>query len=105
MRVYPRSGLAVGAAACLTEAPLASSFRSRWCSLSAWLPDLTGDDEDYVDAVLDLVERTSADMVLPAHDGSIELLTARRSEVEKRCALPLASDAALAVAMSKPQTL
>jgi predicted ATP-grasp superfamily ATP-dependent carboligase len=68
------------------------------------LPDFDADTSGYVDAVLDMVARTGAAMVVPAHDGSIEVLRHRRNEFES-CALPLASDAALDIALSKERTL
>jgi predicted ATP-grasp superfamily ATP-dependent carboligase len=43
-------------------------------------------------------------MVLPAHDGSIEVLRRRRNDFGS-CVLPLASDPALDIALSKPRTL
>jgi predicted ATP-grasp superfamily ATP-dependent carboligase len=43
--------------------------------------------------------------VVPAHDGSIESLRARRDEIEDHAALGLASEAALDLATSKSRTL
>ena len=104
MRVYAQSGLAVSAATSVSESVWAPSFRSRWCAASATLPDLA-DGDSYVDGVLAILDAMPVDMVLPAHDGSIESLRRRRAEFKGRCALPLASDAALAVATSKERTL
>jgi predicted ATP-grasp superfamily ATP-dependent carboligase len=69
------------------------------------LPDLEQDRDAYVDAVLQLVDTCAIGMVLPAHDGSIEALRRRRNEFTGRCALPLASDRALDLAVSKERTL
>jgi predicted ATP-grasp superfamily ATP-dependent carboligase len=55
--------------------------------------------------VLAILDAMPVAMVIPAHDGSIESLRRRRAEFEGRCALPLASDAALAMATSKERTL
>jgi len=104
MRVYAQQGLSVGVAACDSEAVVPSS-RSRRCSMSATVPDFQRDMSGYVDAVLDLVDRTGAAMVLPAHDGSIDVLRRRRDDFAARCALPLASDPALDIALSKERTL
>jgi len=104
MRVYAQQGISVGAVACESEADLFTTARSRWCSMSALVPDFERDPSAYVDAVLDLVDRTGAAMVLPAHDGSIEVLRRRRADFTD-CALPLASDAALDIALSKERTL
>jgi predicted ATP-grasp superfamily ATP-dependent carboligase len=105
MRAYARLGLGVGAVACESDAWWAPSFRSRWCSLSVAVPDFALSADAYVDALLDLLDRYPARMVLPGHDGSIEALRARRTEIERRVALPLASEAALNIAVSKPRTL
>ena len=67
------------------------------------MPDLA-DGDSYVDGVLAILDAMPVAMVLPAHDGSIESLRRRRSEFEGRCALPLASDATLAIATSKEHT-
>jgi predicted ATP-grasp superfamily ATP-dependent carboligase len=104
MRVYAKAGIAVGAATGISDSRWAPSFRSRWCAASATLPDLA-DGESYVDGVLALLDLLPVALVLPAHDGSIEALRRRRSEFDGRCALPLASDAALAIATSKDHTL
>jgi predicted ATP-grasp superfamily ATP-dependent carboligase len=105
MRVYAQQGLSVGVVACESEAHLVPSSRSRWCSMSATVPDFDRDPSAYVDAVLSLAARTGAAMVLPAHDGSIEVVRRRREEFAATCALPLASDAALDIALSKERTL
>jgi predicted ATP-grasp superfamily ATP-dependent carboligase len=104
MRVYAQQGMSVGAVACESESDLFTTARSRWCSMSELVPDFDLDPPAYVDAVLDLVDRTGAAMVLPAHDGSIEVLRRRRDDFTN-CALPLPTDAALDVALSKERTL
>jgi predicted ATP-grasp superfamily ATP-dependent carboligase len=104
MRVFAQAGLAVGAATGISDSRWAPSFRSRRCAARATLPDLA-DGESYVDGVLAILDAMPVAMVLPAHDGSIESLRRRRAEFEGRCALPLASDAALAIATSKDRTL
>ncbi len=104
-RVYGESGLRVGIAACDTEARWAPSFHSRWCDASMSLPDFALDSPAYVDALLSVLEETHATMVLPAHDGSIQALRTRREDVERRAALPLATEQALDVATSKERTL
>ena len=55
--------------------------------------------------LLELLELYPARMILPAHDGSIEALRLRRAEIERLTTLPLASEAALDIAISKPRTL
>jgi predicted ATP-grasp superfamily ATP-dependent carboligase len=104
MRVYARGGLSVGAAATESQA-WAPSFRSTSCSMSATVPDYTTDPNAYVDGLLALIDRHPASMLLPAHDGSIEAIRPRRAEFERRIGVPLASEAALDIAVSKARTL
>lgn len=105
LRTYARAGLRVGAVACAADAAGAPSFRSRWCSLRTVVPDFATDANAYVDALLALLHKHPTHMLLPGHDGSIEVLRPRRAEIERLTALPLASEAALDVAVNKPQTL
>lgn len=105
MRSYAHAGLRVGAAACATEAGWAPSLKSRFCTVRAVLPELSNDTEAYVSSVLALLDEYRIDMLLPAHDGSIKAVRTRRAEIERRTALPLASEAALEIAVSKVRTL
>lgn len=104
-RTFAHAGRRVGTVACASEAAGAPTFRSRWCSLSAVVPDLTEDPDAYVDGVLALLREHPARVLLPAYDGSIEAIRARRADIEQLTALPLASNAALDIAVSKARTL
>jgi predicted ATP-grasp superfamily ATP-dependent carboligase len=105
MRSLARGGVRVGAVACRSWASWAPAFKSRLCSFAAVVPDFTDDPEGYVDALRALLDEYPARMILPAHDGSIEAIRPRRAELESRTFLPLASEAALSIAVSKPRTL
>jgi predicted ATP-grasp superfamily ATP-dependent carboligase len=105
LRALSAAGLRVGVAACASDASAAPSLRSSMCAWRTTLPDLGENPEAYTDAVIELLDTHSIGMVLPAHDGSIDALRVRRREVECRCALPLASDQALDIAVSKERTL
>jgi predicted ATP-grasp superfamily ATP-dependent carboligase len=105
MRSLSRSGIGVGAVACASQAPWAPAFRSRWCRWSAVVPDFDEDADSYVDALVDLLDEYPSRMILPSHDGSIHAVRARRSELERRTFVPLASEAALDIAVSKTRTL
>jgi predicted ATP-grasp superfamily ATP-dependent carboligase len=98
-------GLSVGVVASATEASGAPAFASRYARVRAVAPDFATDPGGYVDALVELLELYPARMLLPAHDGSIEALRPRRAEIERKTALPLASEDALEVAVSKPRTL
>ena len=105
LRAYTRMGLSVGVVACAEEASGAPAFASRYARVRAVVPDFATDPDGYVDALLELLELYPARMILPAHDGSIEALRPRRAEIERLTTLPLASEAALDIAISKPRTL
>ncbi len=105
MRVLSRAGLRVGAAACAPEAWWAPSLRSRFCALRATLPDYGVDAEAYAGAVVRLLDDHPSPLLIPASDGAIRALRLKRSEIERRTALPLASEAALDIAISKTRTL
>ncbi len=105
MRVYARAGLTVGAVACESEAWWAPSLKSKVCALRAIVPDLGGDANAYVNALLHLLDEHPARMLMPAGDGTIHALRFRRAEFERRTALPLASETALDIAVSKSKTL
>jgi predicted ATP-grasp superfamily ATP-dependent carboligase len=105
MRAYARRGLPVGALASHSDAWWAPALRSRWCSFAAEVPDYTVDARAYVDGVLAAAEESGAQLLLPAHDGSIEALRARRDEVERAVPLALASEPSLNLAVSKARTL
>ena len=105
VRTLGRGGLAVGAVACVADASWAPALKSRWCQLTATVPDFDNEVHCYVDAVLDLLDQHPARLILPSHDGAIHALRARRAEVECRTFLPLASEAALDIAESKTRTL
>jgi predicted ATP-grasp superfamily ATP-dependent carboligase len=105
LRAYAREGLRVAVVACESREDSALSLRSRYCSYKALVPDFTWDADGYVDALLNLVAEYQPALLLPAHDGSIQALRARRTELEQHTALGLAREPALDIAVSKPKTL
>lgn len=105
MRIYGRSGLNVGAVVGESDAWQAWSLKSHWCSLSAVVPDVEQGADTFASALLSLLEEYPARMVVPSYDGSIAAIRTRRTEFERRTALPLASEAALDIAVSKVRTL
>lgn len=105
LRTYARAGYRVGVAAGEADAWWAPGLQSRWGSLRAAVPDLSRDATAHVDAILALLDRCPTRMLLPAADGTIEALRARRADVERKTILPLASESALRIAVSKQQTL
>jgi predicted ATP-grasp superfamily ATP-dependent carboligase len=105
LRAYGRAGLDVGVVSCRANASWAPSARSKWARVAAVLPDFDRDAAGFADELLDLTVATSARLVVPGYDGSIEALRSRRADFERVTALGLASEEALDVAVSKPRTM
>jgi predicted ATP-grasp superfamily ATP-dependent carboligase len=101
-RSLGRAGLAVGI---VESHPHAPSFRSRWCAVNGVVSDRARTPDLFVDDVVAFARRHSARVVIPSHDGSIEALRARRTEVERVVRLALASERALVLATDKRRTL
>jgi predicted ATP-grasp superfamily ATP-dependent carboligase len=101
-RSLGQAGVAVGLVENHADAP---SFHSRWCSSRALVPDRAERPAEFVDAVLATASAHRARVVFPLHDGSIHAFRLHRDEVERQVALPLASDAALEIAVTKARTL
>ncbi len=102
LRALGRANLGVCAVECQASAP---AFASRWCTLSAVLPDFAQDPNAFIDALLEVCARRRPRVLIPSHDGSIEALRHRRADVERAVGLALASEEALAIAVDKARTL
>jgi predicted ATP-grasp superfamily ATP-dependent carboligase len=101
-RVLDRAGIR----AFLAEAhPGAPAFASRCGAGCALLPDPAHDREAFVGGVIELCESLKSPVVFTSHDGTIDALRARRTEVESHATLALASEEALALAVDKRATL
>jgi predicted ATP-grasp superfamily ATP-dependent carboligase len=101
-RSLGRAGAAVGLVENRADAP---SFRSRWCSSKAVVPDRGDRPDEFVQAVLTAATEQKAQVLFPLHDGSIHAVRAHRDEVERHVSLALASEAALDIAVTKARTL
>jgi predicted ATP-grasp superfamily ATP-dependent carboligase len=69
------------------------------------VPDVTHDADRFVQAILGVLARYPARVIIPSHDGTIEALRAYRREVERVTAVALASESALTIAVDKARTL
>jgi predicted ATP-grasp superfamily ATP-dependent carboligase/flavin-dependent dehydrogenase len=83
----------------------APAFTSRWCTFNAVVPDFAEDQDGFVEALLALCAEYKPRVLIPAHDGSVEALRPRRSDLERVVGLALGSDEALEVAVDKTRTL
>jgi predicted ATP-grasp superfamily ATP-dependent carboligase len=104
VRSLSKASVRVGAVACQSNAKWAPALRSRWCEFQAIVPDLD-DAKSYTDALIELLDEHPARLIVPSHDGAIEALRGRRQEIERRTFLPLASEDALDIAVSKTRLL
>jgi predicted ATP-grasp superfamily ATP-dependent carboligase len=101
VRSLGRSGLSVAALGATADAP---AFRSRWCQAHdvCHEPEGTDDYGDYLDRLLVVAP---ARVLIPSSDATVALLRRHRAHLERRTRLALASEPALAVAVSKDRTL
>jgi predicted ATP-grasp superfamily ATP-dependent carboligase len=100
-----RSGLTVGAAEAAGLDAAVPAFRSRWCRVRTGLPAHDAPDADQLRALLKLVRDTRPQVLLPSHDGTIELVRRHRAELGRHVSIALAPEEALAVAVDKDRTL
>jgi predicted ATP-grasp superfamily ATP-dependent carboligase len=101
LRSLGRAGIPVGALACHP----APAFRSRWCATAALVRDFADDDASFLEDVISRAQQHRAQVLIPAHDGSIEALRRRRADVERCVRVALAGEEALGLAVSKRRTL
>ncbi len=102
LRALGRAGLHVGAVDSTLSIP---ASRSRWCEVSASVPDVSDDADAWIRGLMDLLAQYPARALIPSHDGAIEALRAHRREVERSAAIALASESALEIAVDKARTL
>ncbi len=101
VRSLGRKGRSVAALETSSNAPV---FASRWCAQKFVSPSAHC-TEEYLSYVEDLLERTAARVLIPSHDGTIELLRQHRTRLEQRVRIALANEHALRIAVNKEQTL
>lgn len=80
-RTLGRAGIVVGVAA--ERRDTTPAMHSRWCTRTAILPALAGLPDAYVDELVAFLDRHPTGVVLPAYDGSIDAIRARRAERSK----------------------
>jgi predicted ATP-grasp superfamily ATP-dependent carboligase len=102
VRSLGRAGVRTFAAETSRGAP---AFQSRWCAGSFVLPDFTADPGAFVQRLIALCGSLGSPVVITSHDGTIEVLRARRAQLERVAALALAPERALAAAIDKRTTL
>ena len=101
IRSLGRRGLAVATMNPLTAVP---AFSSRWCRQGIVCPheDAT---EGYAAELERLLDHMGVRVIIPLADQTLALLRRHRASVERRTALAMAGESALAVAIDKDRTL
>jgi predicted ATP-grasp superfamily ATP-dependent carboligase len=102
VRALGRRGLTVGAVELQSDGAV-PTFSSRFCACRAEITERTASAQ--ADALEALLEERATDVVIPSHDGTIEMLRAHRDQIERRSKVALAAEPALAVAIDKDATL
>jgi predicted ATP-grasp superfamily ATP-dependent carboligase len=103
-RSLGKRGLRIAVALDTSESFAVPAFSSRWCHHKITFPDPTETKEQllYLQQVL---ATNQARVVIPTSDSNVALLRQYREQVEPRAGLAIAKEAALAIAVSKEQTL
>ena len=102
IRSLGRAGLRVGAFESHDHTP---SFASRHTAVIATVPDPAEGAARYRLALDRLIELYAPRVLIPAHDGTVEILRVHRAALEEHTAVALAPEAAMAVAVDKKRTL
>jgi len=100
VRSLGRAGLRVGVAEVGSAPPAAAS---RWCLARERQPEPDGDPEGFVESLGEILSRRAPNVLIPAHDGTVEALRSCRDRLEASVAL--ASETALEVAVDKERTV
>lgn len=80
------------------------AFSSRWCQHKIVSPADEGSD-DYLAFVEQVLDASGARVLIPASDGTIEVLRRHRERLERRVSIALAKEPGLGIAIDKEQTL
>lgn len=103
VRSLGRRGLTVAALESASSANV-PAFSSRWCR-QEFASEAALATPDYLGYVDRLLERVRVGVLMPSHDGTIELLRRHRAQLESRTRLALAGESAISVAVNKERTL
>jgi predicted ATP-grasp superfamily ATP-dependent carboligase len=102
VRALGRQGRTVGAVEMQSEGPV-PTFSSRYCACHAEIAERSASGQ--AAALVALLQERRADVVIPSHDGTIEMLRSHRDDIERWSTVALAAEPALAVAVDKDATL
>lgn len=103
VRALGRRGLRVAALATRDTLP-AATLSSRWCQHKFVCPAPEGTQE-YLAYLLQILQTHRPRVIIPASDGTIDLLRQHRQELEQYTKVALSQESALSIAVNKEQTL
>ncbi|HEV2580657.1 MAG TPA: ATP-grasp domain-containing protein [Ktedonobacteraceae bacterium] len=81
------------------------TFSSRWNRQKYIAPSYVQSTEPYLRFLEEVLDQTRARVLITSSDGTLALVHQHREQLEKRVAIALAKDPALAIAINKDQTL
>lgn len=102
IRSLGKKGLRVAAMGAVGK--LVPAFSSKWCSLALISPAKEG-TEGYANYLIAFLKQNKVGVIYTSSDGTVALLSKYRKKISKYANLALASDAALAIAVNKNNTL
>ncbi|MEO8973682.1 MAG: hypothetical protein ABI406_18990 [Ktedonobacteraceae bacterium] len=80
------------------------AFSSRWCQRK-FVSRVDEGSDDYLASVEQVLDASGSYLLIPASDGTIELLRRHRERLERRVSIALAKEPGLGIAIDKEQTL
>jgi predicted ATP-grasp superfamily ATP-dependent carboligase len=101
VRSLGRRGIRVATLEAFDGAP---AFSSRWCAQKFICPAQEG-TEEYLTCLEQALDASGAQVLIPASDGTIELIRQHRERLEQRVRIALAKEPGLGIAIDKEQTL
>lgn len=101
VRSLGRRGIRVATLETFDGAP---AFSSRWCARKFICPAQEGTDA-YLSFLEQALDDSGAKVLIPASDGTIELIRQHRERLERRVHIALAKEPGLGIAINKEQTL
>lgn len=104
VRSLGRAGRPVGVVAPRLPST-AAGLASRYPQMRAVVTHHVQDEQAYVSSLTDLLDRHPTDVLVPAHDGTVDVLRRHRDRLGSRTTLALAAEPALGTAIDKRATM
>jgi predicted ATP-grasp superfamily ATP-dependent carboligase len=105
VRSLGRCGKRVAALEVENLAAVVPTFSSRWCRRAFVAPAYEHGADRFVTFLERLLDDVPVGVLIPSSDGTIAVVRQYRERLGRRVRIPMAREAALAVAINKPETL